>query len=209
MTEFTGYRTARRLAEKGFVEIAKIGATKSIRALSLDRIARSVGKEQRKLRRLELQLWDLVKTTDQEESRERIKTWEGKEHFLELYDSLPERCKGDLLAFGSLGGLWKVTEQDYFSRYEHDWIRRRMRRGVKAVLVEGKNMLCHQLLKRAKREMRDVRFVPIPAEADNWTALAGEEVFVFENDPYAPRVVQVQDPALVNIFRDYHRLLWK
>jgi len=66
MTEFTGYRTARRLAEKGFVEIAKVGAAKSIRALSLDRIARSVGREQRKLRRLELELLDLVKAADRE-----------------------------------------------------------------------------------------------------------------------------------------------
>jgi len=122
---------------------------------------------------------------------------------------LPERAKGDLLAFGSLGGLWNVTEQDYFSGYEHDWIRRRMRRGVRAVLIDGEGMICHQLLQKAKREMRDIGFVPAVAEAGHWTAVINGEAFIFENNPYAPCVITVTHPALVRTLREHHRLLWE
>ena len=67
MTEFTGYRTARMLADKGLVEINKQGRLKFIKALPLEKLAKRVGCQQRRLRRLELDLKDLAQQYNQQE----------------------------------------------------------------------------------------------------------------------------------------------
>lgn len=211
MTEFTGYRSARRLAERGFVTLEKKGSLKFIFAEPVERIARKVGKEQRKLRRLELQLLDIAKSKQSlaENTQTGVEVRSGKEAFLEAYDSLPERRAGELLGFGSLGSVWCVTEADYFSSYEQDWIRRRIRRGMKAVLMEADDSIFRDIMQKAKREMRDVKLLSDATDRGSWTAVTGTEAFVFEADPFAPTVVAVKDSKLVNILKHYHQLLWK
>lgn len=211
MTEFTGYRTARRLAERGFVRLEKQGRIKHIKALPLTNIAKSVGKEGRKLRRLELSLNELAQKYNSKENTEKsaVEIHEGREKYLDYYDTLPDRCSYQLKAFGSLGSVWQVTEMDYFSQYEKQWVKRRLLKGIKAHLIDTEHSIFHELMKTAKQELRDMRLIPNISEADQWTALTDNKAYIFENNPLAPRVLEVSDLKLVRILTNYHRLLWE
>ncbi len=211
-SEFTGYQTARKLAQRGFVELQKKGSFKFIKALSVEHIARFVGREQRKLKRLEFQLLDMAKSQRSlaGDLQQGVDIRVGKEAFLEVYDSLPERSRGELWGFGSLQSVWQVTGADYFSSYEQEWIKRRTRKGIKAVLLESEASIFDVIQEKAKREMREVKlFRDEEAQGDSWTAVTDKEAFVFEANPFAPAVLAVKERRLVDIFRHYHQLLWK
>ncbi len=213
MTEFTGYRTARRLCEKGFAEIQKKGRLRYIKALPLERLAAKVGNESRKLRRLELKVSDLAKRYETSVSpryRENaVQVLEGKENFLDTYDSIPDIGGNELFAFGSIGSFWRVTEADYFSGFEQQFIRRRVRRGMKAYLVDTQDSIFQLLMKKAGRELRDMRVLRDGIEGSQYTILSENQAFIFENNELLPVVSIIHNERLVRMLQHYHSMLWE
>ena len=209
MTEFTGYRTARRLVDKGLAEIYQDAGLKWINPSSMQALVKSVAKEQRKLRRLELNLQDLaVRYNLASDQKKDMTVFEGTDNYADVYDCLPEQCDDQLLIFGAVNNIWKVTGNDFNSSYEISWINRRMKGGTKAVVVENNPADFPGIVKKDTRQLRNTRFFGDSYEPDQVTFLSGGKAWLFETSTRLPRVTVIEHRGLVQQIKKYHGLLW-
>lgn len=210
MTEFTGYRSANRLEDAGLIELYTDNGLKYVKPATMHKLIAHIGKEQRKLRRLELNLKDLAdRYALKSDSKKEINVFEGAENFADCYDSIPEQCDDQLLIFGSVNNLWKVTGQDFFSTYEKQWIKRRVKRGTKAYVVERDKSDFQDIIKRDNIELRNTKFIADGSNADSVTFISNSKVYLFETGDALPRVTVVEHDGLVKNITNYHKMLWK
>lgn len=212
-TEFTGYRTARRLLHKGFISVVKKRNLRYVKAQPVSRIAALVGNQSRKLRRLELSLLDiqhrLGSPSSNSDDTKTMETHEGKDAFTDVYASIAEVERDELLCLGSMASLWNITEQDFYSSFEQDFIKRRLRHGTKAFIIDHEFTSFHILLENAKREHRQVRLLKENDESDEYLIMTREAAYLFDTDPHHPRAILLKTPTLIRILKNYHAMLWQ
>jgi len=213
MTEFTGYRTARLLDARGLISITKNKNLRYAKARPLTRVAKIVANQSRKLRRLELSILNAAQKLGGEDgsshTKDSVIVREGVELFSETYEEIAECGLDELYCMGSMGNLWRVIGHDYFSPFEQDFIRRRVKRGTKAFVLDLEHSTFHILMEKAHRELRSVRLVKAWQDPKEYTIIVGDKIYLFDMNFYKPKTTIITNKSLAHYVKGYHKSLWE
>ena len=210
----TAYRTVQRLTERGLLRRLPINAKQSLyEALSLASIAHTLGREQQKLRKLELSLRNLDPllryiSLDKEDPDD-IEIREGRDAFREEYLKMPDVFRDEYLHVGSAPNFWKAALMNYECPEERGFIHRRLGKNLYARVLNTPSPEALEIQKNDSREKRTlVMTEKIPIIKD-FVMIAETQVSHFVCDSDNPRVIVIRNPEAVAAQRSHFEMLWK
>lgn len=213
----TAYRTMKRLQERELVSALKINNKQYIYApLTLSALAKKLGNEQRKLRKIQLALQDLdplLSYVDMhvgnEMDLEPIEIREGVEAFREEYLALPDYCSSEYLHIGSMENYWSIAQMGDESPEENAFRSKRYKRGIFARVINTNSPVMQAISKRDSKELRTLRILDdIPMKRD-YLGFSDSHICHFICDAENPRVIIIREKELANIYRDRFGQIWE
>jgi sugar-specific transcriptional regulator TrmB len=212
----TGYRTLKRLQDRGLVTAAKVNQKQSVYApLTLQTLIEKLDREQRRMRKLQLALQgldpllpflDLEAMTDDDEP---VEVHEGLEAFREQYLTVPEHCEDEFLHIGSMQNYWDVAGMGDESPEELAFRAKRYAGNVFARVLNTYSPEIVEVGKRDSKELRTMRITDDLPLTKDYLAYTAKDVRHFVCDPKNPRVVIIRHPELVAIHRRQFEDLWR
>ncbi|NOS67974.1 MAG: hypothetical protein HOO67_06485 [Candidatus Peribacteraceae bacterium] len=210
----TVYRAMRKLEERGMVQPKTVeGRQREYSPLSLEHLARHIGGEQRKLRRLELALKNLDRLLPfmgiDELEPDTIEIREGVDAFRDEYVKIPDTFENEFLAIGTAPNFWKTAQMNYECPEERNFIARRLSRNIYSRVL---NMYEPQALLFQRNDSREKRTTMLTDELPikkDCLMMCSRQVSHFVCDVENPRVIIIRQPELVALHEQHFQALWK
>jgi sugar-specific transcriptional regulator TrmB len=201
------YRAFDHLKELGFITSSLTNWRKNIEAVSLKVLAEKVSKEQRKLRKIELELKklnNLMSLNLQDE--EMFQIFSEKNQILEKNFEILRHPLDNFCVYGSAERLIDVLGYDY----ERTFVRMRNKqgKGVKAFMTEY-GPYGQECVKKGDLEMRDTKLSIDPNMQDFMSYIYDNEVTIWYRDQECGnKAFVIKDPSMVKMQRNIFDSLW-
>ncbi|MDD5469665.1 MAG: helix-turn-helix domain-containing protein [Candidatus Peribacteraceae bacterium] len=215
----TAYRTVQRLQDRGLVQAMKINGKQSVfLPLTLAALIRTLGAEERTIRRLQNALKDLdplLPYLPAEEGKpvaeeaEPVAIREGLDAFREEYLKLPDLCADEFLCMGSMQNYWHVAGMSDESPEELAFRHKRFRRGMFCRVFNTHSPESETFAKRDAQELRTTRLIDAIPVARDYLGYSRDHVRHFICDKDHPRVIIIRHPELVALYRDQFERMWR
>ena len=187
MASIMVYRTLKRLHKRGLVEEGNLNnKTNYYKPLSLDALITQIETERRKLTYLKMSLKNLeflLPFMDGDnpsgEVQEQIIIKEGVDAFKREYLKFPNICKDEYLHIGSMDNLWETAGLTAECGEERNFIRKRMRKGIYARVLNPYSEVMDDIKKRDTLEKRTTRIKSKLPIMNNYLAIAESESTLF------------------------------
>ncbi|MFA6523709.1 MAG: helix-turn-helix domain-containing protein [Candidatus Peribacteraceae bacterium] len=214
LPNITVYRTLLKLEERGLVKRTMRNGRQAIfEPLTLRALTRAVSDEQRKLRRLELELRDLdtllpYMDAEREHDVEDVEIRYGRDAFKEEYLKMPDVLEEEYLHIGNMANMWKTAGFGYESPEERSFIHRRLARNIFARVLDIPTSEAEEVQRNDSREKRTLVLKESLPIMENFLIIGERQVSHFLCDPEHPRVIVIRQPELVATHRSHFETLW-
>lgn len=204
------YRIFERLRIMGLVVASENNWRQTLRATSLSGLANQVGREQRKLRKAELELKRLSNLME----FSRCFSMEDPVEIVTNPEQIAQKAftvlHGDwdsFLVYGSAERLIDVIGREP----EEEFVRIRRKKGIRvdcALTEVGE--YASDFLPNNERDLRNVRLRIDPELQDSMVYLYDKEAAIWHMDPdLGPKAVIVKEPTLVSAYERMFKALWE
>jgi len=215
LQEKTGYSTAQvyrafeRLKELELITSSQNNWRKNIEAVSLRTISDRLAREQRNLRKVELELKrldNIMNLTRQSEIEDPVQILADQNKIIEKNYQLLGQEWGHLLAYGAADRLIDIMGKDP----ERDFVNLRRKKGKTADVIETEmGPYARELMTKNDQELRNIKVKIDPALQNSMTYVYGDEVTIWhKNEELGNRAIVIKDPALVKMHENMFRNLW-
>lgn len=209
LSKSTVYRAYEKLRALQLVSSSAENWRREIEALPLSALANTVGKRQRKLRKIELELKRLntlfgMCTHTLEDPVEIITNEQQiKEKAFEILSRPWDRFQ----CYGSAERLPEVLGE----KEEDNWVKERFRRGKATdVIITEVGKYAHEFLPRNDKELRKVHVDIDENNQDYCTYIYDDEVTIWHRDiELGNRAIVITDPVVVSMQKKMFNDLWK
>jgi sugar-specific transcriptional regulator TrmB len=208
------YRTLLKLEERGLVKrSAGRGRQAIFEPLTLRALAQAISQEQRKLRRLELELQDLdgllpYMDVEDECDTEGVSVRYGQDAFKEEYLKMPDVLEEEYLHIGNMANMWRTAGFGYESPEERSFIHRRLARNIFARVLDIPTREAEEVQRHDSREKRTLMLKESLPIMENFLIIGEKQVSHFLCDPEHPRVIVIRQPELVATHRSHFETIW-
>ena len=146
---------------------------------------------------------DLLANYHQGETLTKIKVFDGKEQWLNIFFQILDEAKDKIDFFGSADSFielitWEVEEQ---------WIKKRMEKGIHINVLLTRSKDAETLKATDSKEMRTTRFFNGTIPFITGFMLYANKVVIWQ--PKAPLVVLIEDEYIVQMLRSIFDEMWK
>jgi sugar-specific transcriptional regulator TrmB len=212
----TGYSTASiyrafdRLKNLGLITSSRDNWRKNVEAVSLKKLGEKVAKEQRKLRKVELELKqmdDLMNLTTLYDSLEEpVEILTNQNQIIDKAFEILSRPFDHFLAYGSSERLIEILGYDT----EREFVNTRLRKGKSAdVVLTEMGPYGRELIKTNDRELRNMKFKIDPANQETMTYIYDNEAVIWHKDSDSgSRAIVIKDPSLIKMHENMFSTLW-
>jgi sugar-specific transcriptional regulator TrmB len=196
----TVYRAFDKLREMGLITSSQDNWRKNVEAIPLKSIGEKLASEQRKLRKVEMELRTLNNLFDLSSgsfAEDPVEVITEENQMYDKYFQILNKPWGNLLAYGSAERLIDV----YGSDAEHQFVDIRCRKGKTAnIILTQKNEYAEEILEdNNEKRMRRIRIKEDPNNQNYMSYIYGDEMAIFHDGENGKRAVIVKDPLLVKI----------
>jgi sugar-specific transcriptional regulator TrmB len=210
----TVYRSMQKLTERGLIHRTRINGKQSLYApLSLERLARTLARDQIKLKKLELSIRRLDPLLRYislaNDTPDEIEVREGLDAFREEYLKMPEVFSNEYLHVGSAPNFWKVAKMHYECAEERGFINRRLSKNLYARVLNTPSREALEVQRNDTREKRTVVLTEAIPIVKDFVLVAEHQVSHFICDEEHPRVIINRAPEAVAAHHDHFERLWK
>ncbi len=211
----TVYRAIKRLQERNLLEVTRLNDKQDLYApLSLDALINTVEHQERRFRRLALNLRNMDRLlpymqTEEGENNELVEIRDGLDAFREEYLKFPELCEGEYLHIGSMENLWKSANLTYDCPEERGFIHKRMNKGVSCRIINIYSPIAEEFRENDSREMRTTKLTDALPIVKNYLGITEHQASYFLCEPDHPRVIVMKQPELVAMHKQHFEKLWK
>jgi len=204
------YRAFERLKELGLITSSQDNWRKNIEAVSLHTVGERLAAEQRKLRKVELELKKLdniMKFTGESRVDEPVEVLTDQNKLIEKSYRILGGDWDHLRAYGAADRLIDVLGK----KPERDFIDLRCRKGKTAQVIETEfGPFAQELMRDNDRELRNTKLLINPALQNSMTYIYGDEMTVWEKDGQCGnRAIVIKDPTLIKMHESLFSTMWE
>jgi len=210
LSKTSAYRAFENLRELGLLTSSQENWRKNVQSVSLKTFAERLAKEQRRLRKVELEL----------KSIGNLMGLTAFSHLEEPLQIITDRNKIQEKAFTLFAGNW-----DHFLCYgsaerlidvignqeEREWVKQRSKKGrtVDCWITEIGNY-AHDFMPNNDKEYRNVKINIEKENQDYMTYVIGDEVITWHKDKeLGNRAIIIKDPLIVRMQENMFKRIWK
>ena len=209
LSRTSAYRVFENLKNMGLITSSQDNWRKSIETVSLRTVAEKLAKEQRRLRKVELELKsmsDLMGLTAFSHIQDPVDVISDKNKIVDEAFKLLSADWDHMLCFGSAERLLEVIGDSE----EKSWVQSRFKKGktVDVWLTElGK--YSDYFLPSSGRELRNVKINLDNKNKDYCTYVCGDKVAIWQkDDEFGNKAVIIKDPTIVKSYEQMFQSLW-
>ena len=205
----SAYRAYERLKTLGLITASPDNWRKSIETVSLRTLAEKLAREQRKLRKVELELKrlnNLMHVSSFSDLEEPIQILTDQNQIIEKCYEIVHRSWDHFLCYGSAERLIDVIGK----KPELDFINERRIQGksVNCIITEI-GEFAHEFMPNNMQDLRNVRLLIDEKNQDYMTYIYENEVTIWKKDEVSGnRAVVLTDPGLVKNYRSMFDTIW-
>ena len=209
LSRTTAYRAFEKLKNLGLLTSSQESWRKNIETVSLNTVAEKLAKEQRQLRKVELELKsinNLMGLTAYSHMEEPLEIITDQNKITDKAFEILSRPWDKFLCYGSAERLLDVIGDDE----EKAWVKERARRGkeVDVYLTELGDYSDYFLPDNTK-DLRNVKIDVNPKVQDYMTYIYDNEVAIWHRDKeLGNRGIIIKDPMLVRMHANMFKSLW-
>lgn len=203
----TVYAILERLKDRGLVGIEVKDYDRRVQVEAPDKLLVLAKQKKRSIEAREHQfkeiLPDLLATVNQRGKQPKVRFYEGKEQFMQVFDQILDEAKGEMYYFGQVDLFVQLVSWEF----EKQWIKRRMRKKIFIYLFVNKCELGERYKKYDAQELRETRFLPENMQFEASFLLWGNKIVLW--NPVVPLAIAIEDEIIVKMFREMFFRLWK
>ena len=203
----TVYAILERLKEKGLVTINVKESDRHIQVESPDKLLVFSKHKKRAIEEKEHQfkevLPDLLASVNQRGKQPKVKFYEGKEQYIEIFDHIIDEAKGEMYYVGDVDRFVHMVSREF----ERNWVKRRMRKKIFIKLLINKGQYYPEYKKRDSQELRETRFYPENIKFEASFLLWSNKIALW--NPVVPLAIVIEDGIIVKMFREMFLGLWE
>lgn len=202
------YRVVDKLVEMGILEKENKEFGPKVLAAPPQRLLEIIKKEQRKWKKIELQLeGELPRLKGMQKSQADLKP---RIHFFEGLDGVKKACS--LFLEGKQGDrviLFANNEvvQKEWPEFDEEIRQMRVQAGVKALMIHPNTKLGKKLALRDKEHLRQIKVLPVGINYDSTMGVLDDRVLLMGFKP--PQAVVLKNEELAKTIRIALNLLWQ
>jgi len=203
----TVYAILDRLKEKGLVSINVKEYDRHIQVEAPDKLLvlaehkkRAIQEQEHKFKEI---LPDLLASVNQRGKQPKVKFYEGKEQFMQVYDLSVDEAKDKMYFFGVASTFIDLISY----QLEQEWIKRRIRRKIHIDILVHKTSLTEKFKNDDKKEMRTTQFLPADMKFEASYLLWGNKIALW--NPVVPLAIVIEDEIIVKMFKEMFLGLWE
>ncbi len=205
----TVYRAFDKLKGLGLITSSQSSWKKNIEAISLRSIGEKLAREQRKLRKTELELKrldNLFNLSERSFIDEPVQIYSDKNQIIEKYFRILSQSWDQLKAYGSGETLIDILGTDP----EHQFVQHRSKQGKKANLIMTELGPYGQELQNSDEKfLRNTKLVIDPSNQNFMTYIYGNEVSIINRDEQCgDRTIVIKDPLMVRHYQTMFDSIW-
>jgi len=210
LSKTSAYRAFESLREFGFITTSNDNWRKIVETTSLNTLAEKLAKEQRKLRKIELELksiGNLMSLTAFSHLEEPLEIITNQNKIQEKAFSLFASDWDKFLCYGSAERLIDVIG----NQEEREWVKQRSKRGrtVDCWITEIGDY-AHDFLPNNDKDLRNVKINIEKENQDYMTYIIGDEVITWHKDKeLGNRAIIIKDPLIVRMQENMFKRIWK
>lgn len=203
------YRSFEKLHGLKLVTSSQDNWRKNIQAVSLNFLASNLAKEQRKLRKIELELKkvnNLMTFSNNSYATEPVELLTEPNQIIEKCFQILQKPLNNFCCYGSAERLIDVIGKDP----EHEFVKIRSRKGkkVNCVLTEI-GEYTKEFIPHNERDLRNMKLKINPSMNNYVTYLYDNEATIWLNDKdLGKRAIVIKDPVLIKIQQQFFQQLW-
>jgi sugar-specific transcriptional regulator TrmB len=202
------YQIVKDLATKGLItqEIKKHGRT--ILAEHPKKLVQLLGNQQRKLRREELALEELLPEILSDYNlngfKPKVKFFEGKEGYQKICEDVLNSKEKEFFQFGNVEEIREVLE----SEYTQNFIQKRIGLGMYTKFLTIENQTTLTIRKDDKQDLRETRFLPAKYKLDAYKFIYGDKIAIISSKQELVGLV-LESPVLTQMEKVIFNMLWE
>lgn len=203
----TVYAILDRLKEKGLVTINVKESDRHIQVESPDKLLilakhkiRSIQDREHEFRSI---LPDLLSTVNQRGNQPKVKFYEGRDQYIDIFDHIIDEAKGKMYYFGDVDQFVKMVSWEF----ERNWVKRRIRKKILMKMLVNKGQYFPEYRKRDAQELRETRFYPTEMKFEASYLLWNNKIALW--NPVVPLAIVIEDEIIVKMFKEMFFGLWK
>lgn len=205
----TAYRSFEHLKVLGLITSSHENWRKNVEAVSLSTLAKKMGRESLKLRKVELELRkleNLMNLTSYQETPEPIEIYSDKNQIVEACYQLINADWDNISCYGSGEKAYEIPGQKAMENFVK--MRARKGRSINAVFTElGDNT--KELLKNNEQELRNGKLFIDPLCQNSMTYIYKKQVTIFQKDKdLGKRAIIIRDPGLISLYQANFQKTW-
>lgn len=202
----TVYAILDRLKEKGLVTINVKESDRHIQVESPDKLLVLAKHKKRAIEEKEHHfkeiLPDLLAQVAQRGKQPKVRFYEGKEQFIQVFDQALDETKEKMYFFGAASIFVDLISY----QFEKEWIKRRVRKKIHIDILVHKTALTEKFKIDDTREIRTTRFLPPDMKFEASYLLWSNKIVLW--NPVVPLAILIEDEIIVKMFKEMFLGLW-
>lgn len=210
LSRATAYRAFEKLHNLKLLTSSADNWRKNVEAVSLSSVADKLAREQRKLRKVELELKRLNNlmnlSSQHSQTEDPVEILFDQNQIIEKCYEILRRPWDKMLCYGSAERLIDVIGD----KPERDYVQMRSRKGktADALLTELGNYT-KEFIPNNHRDLRNVKLRIDPENQNYATYVYGDEAIIWHTDKeLGKRAIVIKEPTLVKMYENSFRSLW-
>ncbi|MBN2086801.1 hypothetical protein JW758_00470 [Candidatus Peregrinibacteria bacterium] len=209
LSRASAYRAYENLKELGLITSSQENWRKNVETVSLRTVAEKLAKEQRRLRKVELELQsmgDLMGLTAFSHIEDPVEIITDQNLIKEKAFKILHKDWEHFVCYGSPERLIDVIGEDE----EKDWVKRRYKMGksVDAVMTEVGDYV-NYILPTCERDLRNVKICLDKENQDYCSYIFDDEVVVWHKDKnLGNRAIVIKDPLIARMQKNMFQETW-
>lgn len=203
----TVYATLERLREKGLVSGPIKEYSRQIQVESPEKLLVLARQKKKAIESKENQfkeiLPDLLASVIQRGKQPKVRFYEGKEQFIQVFDQALDETKEKMFFFGAASIFVDLISY----QFEKEWIKRRVRKKIHIDILVHKTPLTAQFKKDEIKEMRTTKFLSQDMKFEASFLLWSNKIVLW--NPVVPLAIAIEDEIIAKMFSEMFLGLWQ
>lgn len=203
----TVYALLERLREKGLAAEDAKDYSRDVQVEAPDKLVWLIKRKKRLLAEEEHELNELLpdwlSQVNARGKQPKVRFYEGKEQFINVFDSALEEAKDKMYFFGAASLFVDLISY----QFEKDWIKKRVRKNIHIDILVHKTSLTEQFKSDDKKEKRTTRFLPADMKFEGSFMLWSHKVAFW--NPIIPLAIVIEDQVVADMLQAVFKGLWK
>lgn len=197
----TVYTTIEGLKQKGLVSQTKKGKKTFFAAESPERL---VQLSERRHQQLKKALPELKSIYNIAGAKPKLMFYEGREGYLAVYENILKDKPKELLVIASYADFCRHIDADY----EEDWIKRRVKTGIKLRWLDSETKLTRLMQAEDKKSLREIRFLPKGFSFTSTMFIYQDKVIIVSGKQKEFMAVVIENSEFYQMFKQLFEMLW-